>query len=377
MAEIAEIHELLESVRVTLASSMNPNREQLERLHSELDAEIRSANKRLRECDALLSEGHRSEAIQLAEQEPNLLEVVSILDFHELAEWNDFVAELGLTVTPELQIDIATDINGSYSEDEPLERLMKKFRVLSLARAPLRSRIDLLRQIAKRDVGTAYWKDDLKSYEETRIRQISDESREAISSRNYAEVRRLADELHKKPWSVKPDRRVIERIDQTMVEVKKLEAIRMLNRVTVEWQAAMDSGDPELTKSLGEKWELVAQKCDRDSQPYMDAKEKTQPMLRWIRELGQEEEAARVYAGEVKKLTKVLRSDNVTIDDIYRHYDAVAAFEEFDIPDAVQLRFEARIAEIEKQQKMKKMATMAGVGVAVIILLAIAAKVIF
>ena len=162
-----------------------------------------------------------------------------------------------------------------------------------------------------------------------------------------------------------------------MVEVKKLEAIRMLNRVTVEWQAAMDSGDPELTKSLGEKWELVAQKCDRDSQPYMDAKEKTQPMLRWIRELGQEEEAARVYAGEVKKLTKVLRSDNVTIDDIYRHYDAVAAFEEFDIPDAVQLRFEARIAEIEKQQKMKKMATMAGVGVAVIILLAIAAKVIF
>ncbi len=377
MAEIAEIHELLESVRVTLASSMNPNREQLERLHSELDAEIRSANKRLRECDALLSEGHRSEAIQLAEQEPNLLEVVSILDFHELAEWNDFVAELDLTVTPELQIDIATDINGAYSEDEPLERLMKKFRVLSLARAPLRSRIDLLRQIAKRDVGTAYWKDDLKSYEETRIRQISDESREAISSRNYAEVRRLADELHKKPWSVKPDRRVIERIDQTMVEVKKLEAIRMLNRVTVEWQAAMDSGDPELTKSLGEKWELVAQKCDRDSQPYMDAKEKTQPMLRWIRELGQEEEAARVYAGEVKKLTKVLRSDNVTIDDIYRHYDAVAAFEEFDIPDAVQLRFEARIAEIEKQQKMKKMATMAGVGVAVIILLAIAAKVIF
>jgi ElaB/YqjD/DUF883 family membrane-anchored ribosome-binding protein len=49
MAEIAEIHELLESVRVTLASSMNPNREQLERLHSELDAEIRSANKRLRD----------------------------------------------------------------------------------------------------------------------------------------------------------------------------------------------------------------------------------------------------------------------------------------------------------------------------------------
>ncbi|HAD61294.1 MAG TPA: hypothetical protein DCG12_18805, partial [Planctomycetaceae bacterium] len=136
MAEIAEIHELLESVRVTLASSMNPDREELERLHTELDGEIRIANKRLRECDALLAEGHRSEAIQLAEQEPNLLEVVSILDFPELPEWNDFVVELGLTVTPELQIDIATDLNGAYSDDAPLERLMRKFRVLSLGRAP-------------------------------------------------------------------------------------------------------------------------------------------------------------------------------------------------------------------------------------------------
>ncbi len=377
MAEIAEIHELLESVRVTLASSMNPNREELERLHSELDAEIRSANKRLRECDALLSEGHRSEAIQLAEQEPNLLEVVSILDFHELPEWNDFVAELGLTVTPELQIDIATDINSAYSEDEPLERLMKKFRVLSLARAPLRSRIDLLRQIAKRDVGTAYWKDDLKSYEETRIRQISDESRDAINSRNYAEVRRLADELHKKPWSVKPDRRVIERIDQTMVEVRKLDAIRLLDRVTAEWKAAKATGDTALGKSLGEKWDQVAQKCDRDSPQYLDAREQVLPLLRWLRDFDQEEEQARMYAAEVKKLTRVLRTENVTLEEIYRQYDELAAFEGFEIPEAVQLRFEARIAEIEKKQKLKKFATIGGVAVAVIILMAIAARLIF
>ena len=377
MAEIAEIHELLESVRVTLASSMNPNREELERLHSELDAEIRSANKRLRECDALLSEGHRSEAIQLAEQEPNLLEVVSILDFQELPEWNDFVAELGLTVTPELQIDIATDINSAYSEDEPLERLMKKFRVLSLARAPLRSRIDLLRQIAKRDVGTAYWKDDLKSYEETRIRQISDESRDAISSRNYAEVRRLADELHKKPWSVKPDRRVIERIDQTMVEVRKLDAIRLLDRVTAEWKAAKATGDTALGKSLGEKWDQVAQKCDRDSPQYLDAREQVLPLLRWLRDFDQEEEQVRVHAAEVKKLTKVLRTENVTLEEIYRQYDALAEFEGFEIPEAVQSRFEARIAEIEKKQKLRKFATIGGVAVAVIILMAIAARLIF
>ena len=313
MADIAEIQELLESVRVTLASSMNPNREALEKLHTELDMEIRSANKRLRECDALLAEGHRSEAIQLAEQEPNLLEVVGILDFPELPEWNDFVVEHGLTVTPELQIDIATDINDAYSEDAPLERLLRKFRVLSLGRAPLRTRIDLLRQIAKRDAATPYWKDDLKTYEQVRVRQIGDESREAIASNDVATVRRLSEELHKKPWLFKPDRRVMERIDQMMTKVKKTDAVRKLVGVTAQIQAAQDAGDKELGKSLGPTWHEVAAKCDQSSEAFLKAQEDVAPLMKWIRDLIEEEEDAKLHAAEIKKLQKVLRSQNSTL----------------------------------------------------------------
>lgn len=376
MAEISEIHELLESVRVTLSSSMNPNREELDRLHGELDNEIRMANKRLRECDALLAEGHRSEAIQLAEQEPNLLEVVSILDFPELPEWNDFVAELGLTVTPELQIDIATDINGAYSEDEPLERLLRKFRVLSLARAPLRSRIDLLRQIAKRDPGTSYWKDDLRSYEEVRIRQIADEARAAITKRDFNGIRTISEELHKKSWYVKPDRRVIEKIDQAMVEIKKLDAVRQLQRLTGNLAEATESGDAELARDLEEKWQKLAQRCDQNSEMFQETKAEAKQLFKWIREEDSKDEEEAEHAAEVKKLSKVLRSDRSTLEDIYRHYDAVAEFPQ-GIPDAVQERYDARIADIEKKQKFRKMAVMGGVGVGVLAVLGVAAKLIF
>lgn len=376
MAEISEIHELLESVRVTLASSMNPNREELDRLHGELDAEIRSANKRLRECDALLAEGHRSEAIQLAEQEPNLLEVVSILDFPELAEWNDFVAELGLTVTPDLQIDIATDINGAYSEDEPLERLLRKFRVLSLARAPLRSRIDILRQIAKRDPGTAYWKDDLRSYEEVRIRQIADEARAAITKRDFNAIRTISEELHKKSWYVKPDRRVIEKIDSAMVEIKRLDAVRQLQRLTTELKDATDSGDADAARALEDKWHKLAGHCDQNSDMFQDVSDEAKESFKWIREADSQAEEDAVHAAEVKRLGKVLRSDRSTLDDIYRAYDAVAEFPQ-GIPDAVQERYDARVAEIEKQQKMKKFAVMGGVGAFVIIVLGIAYTLMF
>ncbi|MEZ6131443.1 MAG: hypothetical protein R3C59_22440 [Planctomycetaceae bacterium] len=377
MADIAEIHELLESVRVTLASSMNPVKEELERLHGELDHEIRTANKRLRECDALLADGHRSEAIQLAEQEPNLLEVVSILDFPELAEWNDFVAELGLTVTPELQIDIATDINGAYSDDEPLERLLKKFRLLSLARAPLRNRIDLLRQIAKHDVGTAYWKDDLKSYEQVRIRQIADEARDAIAGRNHVKIRELSDEVHKKPWFLKPDRRVVERLDQAMVEVKKLEAAALLGRLTQELVAAQRAGNEAQVRSLYDKWTELANRCDPSSTAYSKAQTDVAPVVTWLQELGNREEQEQRFAADVKKLQKALRSERSGLEDIYRYYDALAEYDDFDIPETVQQMYEARIVQIEKQQAMKKYMTIGGVAVGVIVILAVAAYMIF
>lgn len=377
MADIAEIHELLESVRVTLASSMNPEKEQLERLHGELDSEIRSANKRLRECDALLAEGHRSEAIQLAEQEPNLLEVVSILDFPELVEWNDFVAELGLTVTPQLQIDIATDINGAYSDDEPLERLMRKFRLLSLARAPLRSRIDLLRQIAKRDSGTAYWKDDLKSYEQVRIRQIADEARDAIANRQYADIRRLSDEVNKKPWYLKPDRRVVERLEQAMEDVRKLEALQHLNGLTRELLAAKDGGNEGEVRAILNKWNGIAQKCDPSSDVYQEAKVEISPVTKWLQELDKKGEESDRFAADLKKLQKVIRAEKSAIEDLYHYYDIVVDYEDFDIPDSIQEKYEARILQIEKQAAMKKNLTIGGVAVGVMILLFVAYLIIF
>ena len=50
---------------------------------------IDEANERLRQCGALFRKGLRSEAIQLCEIEPNLLEIVEILDFPERESWDE------------------------------------------------------------------------------------------------------------------------------------------------------------------------------------------------------------------------------------------------------------------------------------------------
>ena len=63
--------------------------------HQKYDQAVRLVNDRLRKCDELLQKGLRAEAIQEAKIEPNLFDVVSILNFDERELWNDYVQQCG------------------------------------------------------------------------------------------------------------------------------------------------------------------------------------------------------------------------------------------------------------------------------------------
>ena len=162
-----------------------------------------------------------------------------------------------------------------------------------------------------------------------------------------------------------------------MAEVQSLETLKALQKVTDQLKAAMQSRDAELAKSLAEKWDITAGKCDPDSELFRDTADEAEPAFLWLDRLGEQEEEEKQYAAEVKKLQKVLRSATSTMTEIYRVYDAVADIDGFDIPQSVQEKYEQRIAEFERQQKKKKTMTIVGVALGVIVLLAVAYSLIF
>jgi len=71
-------------------------------------------NRRLRECGDLLRKGHRSEAIQLAKIEPDLLDMVQLLEFPEREAW---LKHLSLAPPPELDLVIAAELNQAMLEE--------------------------------------------------------------------------------------------------------------------------------------------------------------------------------------------------------------------------------------------------------------------
>src|SRR5437763_812023 len=66
-------------------------------------------NDRLRQCGTLLRQGLRSESIQLADIEPNLLDVVAILDFPERDLWIETSGLYGLAPPTPLMLDVAAE----------------------------------------------------------------------------------------------------------------------------------------------------------------------------------------------------------------------------------------------------------------------------
>jgi hypothetical protein len=160
----------------------------------------RKANQRLQRCDDLLHRGFYEEAIQLAEQKPALVDLVSQLQFDSLDVWEQVAAAYEYAPPPRIQIQSAEALNKAYSLHADLKPLFEQQRKLALTRAPLSERLAVLRQIATADSTSSAWMDDLTAYEEARQREIRTELDQAFSRRDDLKTRKHLRELLQTPW---------------------------------------------------------------------------------------------------------------------------------------------------------------------------------
>ena len=164
----------LDDIRDALMAPQTFDSEAMKATVAEFNDSCRDANHRLRKVVGLLHGGFRTEAVQVAEQDPPLLELVGELD-SVMEDWQELLAQWGVDLPPDLEIDLAAQLNVAYAELLPLEGLLRKHRLLALVRAPLSARLTILRQIAGKDAANASWQTDVNDFETARLRQIKDE----------------------------------------------------------------------------------------------------------------------------------------------------------------------------------------------------------
>lgn len=201
----SELVHKIEDLRTYLNSADHTLTPQIEALARDYSSACRSANERLERCSGLLRKGHRPEAISLAEAEPDLLQLVALLDFPELDIWHSLVASYGIERSPRLKLDVATAIAEAYALEAQLAELLDENRALAIREAPIKQRLALLRRIAEADSTTPFWREDVHLFERHRAEELLREGEAALATGKLNVVEKFVGAYDAENWFQVPN----------------------------------------------------------------------------------------------------------------------------------------------------------------------------
>jgi hypothetical protein len=113
---------LVRRIEGALASSANIA--MCQEIATTFEEACRATNHRLRQCEAMINAGDPGQAIQLAETNPNLLDVVTQLEFRDVDRWREFCQANSLATAEPIDAACMQKLNSAYSRgirsDHPL-----------------------------------------------------------------------------------------------------------------------------------------------------------------------------------------------------------------------------------------------------------------
>lgn len=94
------------------------------KLAADYAAACHAANLRLQQCEAMIKAGDRPQAIQLSETAPNLLDLVTVLEFRGSDEWRGYCQQNSLPIADRIDARSVHKLNECYAQgittDHPL-----------------------------------------------------------------------------------------------------------------------------------------------------------------------------------------------------------------------------------------------------------------
>lgn len=253
-------------------------------------------NERLHQCGSLLRQGLRSEAIQVAEIEPNLLDVAALLDFPERPQWVEASVRYGIAAPTPLLLDVAAQLNEAYALEQPLVALLQRHRLLALAREQLPARIDVLRRLAALDVNNPVWQEDLQTFEQERHKQLLAEVEAAARAGDMSALASLHTELSDPEWQNPPPAELANSAEEAHTRLRYWAIQSQLEGLATELESAMTNCRLDLGKTLYTRWSEVA---NSGWQPNRQLAERVATALKWIQEHLEREAAVKALADTV------------------------------------------------------------------------------
>ena len=357
--------QIIDQIRAFVQSADQTRTPALEALAVAYAEACGEVGRRLSKCHGLLRQGLRSEAIQLAENAPRLLDQLAALDFPERAAWDEIVQVYDLLPAPPIPVEIASFLNEAYAEEDPLRDLLRSHRRLALARAPLPDRIDALRRLADRDPNNPVWLEDLRTFETARFAQIERESAEAEKTGDAEAITRLLSELEDQTWAEPPPERLLAPLRALNARLQKKWRRAKLAEIEGRLGDAFAAGDPIRGRIARDRWlELTDSFGLRADDPMRD---RVALALRWLDDHDRQAEADRRRETAFEELNALLDNPSPAASrDLERLAGELGGFRE-NFPGDLVDRFHARLALERARETRRRTWIIAGASAAALV----------
>lgn len=353
---------VIDQIQAVLAWDHDPDPDYMETLANDYTRLVKEVNERLRACDKLLSRGLRTEAIQQAESEPNLLDITAVLDFPEAEYWSDYVSQYEMPPIPELLVNIAADLNDAYAAEQPVARLLKLHRLHALALSPLSDRILILRTLADIDRDNAHWLEDLERFEDARLTQIEEELEEAFQAKDAGRIAVIDQELSADEWHMRPPKALRSKVRSAHNRLRSHAAKKQVRQVAEELIAAFEESDESRTRDCAERWEEVVSMADLSGEDPILAE--VMPALSWVAAQNTREAGQKAYDDSVAALQKAIKR-NAPMQKLERLAQSAQEFD-LGLPEEVQDQLEDRYTKHRREESRRKMLMIGGIAAGVV-----------
>jgi hypothetical protein len=353
---VVDQQQVVADIRSFLHSSDQTVTDSLRQLAKAYNAACQDANQRLRRCADFLQQGLRTEAIHLAQAEPVLLDVVAALDFPELAQWEEICLAYGLPSPVKLQLEAAEALNEAYADVLPLEDLLRRHRLLALARAPLASRLKTMRRIHAIDAANPVWADDIRLFEKARFEEIQAEVKQAIARDDTSCLVAGWEEVEKTKWLEPLPAQLITYVETAARRSGRKRLREHLDGLQIKLNEAFAALDVAEAKRLRSHWDSALENADL---PLEDPiRERALPALHWLAKEERREALERKYQAALSELSDGLL-ENSTREDLEARHAAAEAFGR-PLPAELAQRYRSGIASLDRAARMRRIRIAAG-----------------
>jgi vacuolar-type H+-ATPase subunit I/STV1 len=330
---------------------------------ADLSLAVDEVNERLRKCGGLLRKGLRCEALQLCEIEPNLLDVVALLDFPEREQWDQVLIRRGMTSPAPLLLDVAADLNEAYALAQPLDALLQRHRLLAMSRAPLRLRIETLRKLAEADTNNPIWHDDLRVFEAERLTEIRAETSRAMAAGDLAALDALSAELENGDWREQRPDDLVMQIAGARARYERCQALAALQKVEQQLNEAFAAFDVDAGRRLRAEWTGMTRSWDSLVSPELT--ERVAPALQWLQEQDDLARRQERHAAAVGALSEALVLQKPLSEVAQLHRAAALGGE---IPADVEKRYKTYVATLHTAVARRNRLAIIGVVVGLLLI---------